>query len=667
MKKLWSGLLLLLVVSVLLVGAAFATLFTPYATPLVNRVLEYSPLDIQARSVRYNYPAHFTFDHAQIHFDTQTLNVDQVQVWLSIPQLLNRQVQLDSVLLDGMDLTADQLKQFSPQWHPINMQQLAVKNLKLTGEKWQIHELSVQVRRPEWQNADQVLPFGNLQISAGVWKIGQETLSNILLDADYRPQDSTIYGGSFHWRNAMISGQAEQYGQHWSLVNATINHLNLPDQEPLPTLIDLWSPFTHYLFHINSLDLLNSSFSLQGYRFNNADISIEDIDLRHSLYQQQQASLSFNADSIENQKMQLIEPSGQLEFAEHRIHIADFDSEFAEGNLQFSATITPETLTFHQLNANDIKILDHSQQYAELVDQWLNSFDTVTFDHLDIKRGQIIQTEQEPYWQLTGINASGTDIHLINHHQIGLWDGKFELSANNLSYDQIMSSQAIIELNAEQGRWNISRLFVPLDQGYLDITAKGDLNTLSQPWQLSAEGDGVPIKPLARYFKTPVALQGLADFSTSLNGLAGDTSMLAHSLSGQMTAAIRQGKVQTLEESQKEPVFSPFSIDNLVLNADRGRIDVQSDKTNTLLQGNLDLVSPSLGTLTLSIQGQCGEFHSDLFSRTIQSTPSQTHTCIQRQENKLDSTPEPTPEKEAEPSPVMESRSHQASSEAIND
>ncbi len=665
MKKLWSGVVILLIVSLALIGAAFAALFTPYATTLVNRVLEYSPLDIQARSVHYDYPAHFTFDHAQIHFDSQTLNVDQVQVWLSISQLLDRKVQFDSVLLDGMDLTTDQLKQFSPQLHPLSMQQLAIKNLKLTGEKWQVHELSVQVRNPEWQSGEQILPFGNLQVSAGVWKINQETLSDILIDAEYRPQNSTIYGGSFHWRNAMISGQAEQYGQQWSLVNATINHLNVPENEPLPTLIDLWSPFTSQLFHINSLDLLNSSFSLQGYRINNADISIEDVDLRRSLYQQQHASLSFNADSIDNQQLQLIEPSAKLEFADRRIQIEDFDSEFAEGNVQLSATITPEELVFHQLHASDIKILDHSQQYAQTLRQWLRGFSFVKFDQLDIKRGQIIQTEREPYWQLTGINASGSQLSVVEHHQIGLWDGQAELSANNLSYDQVMSSQAIIELNAEHGRWSVSRLFVPLEQGYLDIAANGDLNAISQPWQLSAEGDGVPIKPLARYFTTQVNLQGLADFSATLNGLAGDQSMLAHSLSGELKAAIRQGQIQ-ISDGTSTTAQSQFSIDDLQLSADRGRIEVNSGNANASLQGSLDLVSRRSSTLALSIQGQCGEFHSDVVSQTISVGP-QSQQCLDSKPQQPESTSDNDETANEQTQLQQPSDEAQASPDAIKD
>lgn len=618
MKKICFGLLWLLLLLVLLAGSAFVALYTPYATPLVNKILQYAPFDVQARSVRYAYPAHFTFDHAQIAQGASTVNVDQLQVWVSVDGLLNQQLRFDSILLDGLDLNTDQLGQLSQSMYQVNTGQLAVKNLKLTGDHWRAHELSIQVRKPQWQSREQLLPYGNVQISAGLWKFNDETLSDVLIDAEYRPADSTIYGASFHWRDAMISGQAEQYGQQWSLVNATINHLNMAEQESVPELLGLWSKYTKHLFHINSLDILSSSFNVQGYQFNNADVSIEDVDLNHSLYQQTNAALSFNAESINHDELQLIEPNGKFKFADHSLQVEDFAAEVAQGNLQLSATLTPDALVFHQFNASDVKILEHSQAYAASIGRWLQDFASVKFERLDIKRAQIIQTEQPPYWQLSGVNALGSQISVVEDHRLGLWDGQAQVSANNLSYDQIISTQPIVEFSALQGRWQLSRLSIPLENGYLDATASGDLKPISQPWQISMEGDGVPIRSFARYFSTPITLQGVADFSANLEGLAGDKSMLTHSLSGEVTLSVRDGQIQANPETQ-QPARSEFAVSNLKLTADRGRITLQAPTmTNVSVQGKLDLVTRR-PDLTVTINDQCGKFQSDLLSQVIEA------------------------------------------------
>ncbi|WP_456296450.1 AsmA family protein [Vibrio sp. AK197] len=618
MKKAGFGLLWLLLLLAVVLSAGFGALYTPYATPLVNRLLQYAPITIHAQRIEYQYPAHFTLN--QVQLEKSTIQVDQVQAWLSVPKWLDGEWQFDSILLDGLDLTTEQLSDIAQDARHIDTQQLAIKNLKLTAQNWQIHELSIQVQKPQWLSTQQTLPYGNLQISAGVWRIHDQTLSDILIDAEYRQQNSTIYGASFHWRDAMISGQAEQYSQGWSLVNATINQLQLADNQPLLDLLDLWSPYTHHLFHINSLDLLNSSFTLQDYRFNNADISLEDIDLNHSLYQQPKASISFNAESLDGEQWRFIEPSANIAFANQRIEIEDFDTEFEQGRLQLAATITPEELIFHHLNLSDVKILERSEHYAQHVRQWLKRFSYVKLDQLNVQRGQIIQTDLAPYWQLTGINASGSQLSLVEHHQLGLWSGQAELSANNLSYDQIYGSQGIVELSANQGRWQIDRLFVPLRQGYVDLVASGDLNAISQPWTLTATGDGLPLSLGQRYFSTPVELSGFAEFNATLRGLAGDDSMLAHSLSGDIAGSIREGQIQVPVTAETTPARSQFEFSTINLHADRGRMTVRSEASEgASLLGELDLVNQQSSTLALTIDGECGEFHANLATGTLKA------------------------------------------------
>ena len=139
MKKAGFGLLWLLLLLAVVLGVGFGALYTPYATPLVNRLLQYAPITIHAQRIEYQYPAHFTLN--QVQLEKSTLQIDQVQVWLSVPKWLDGEWQFDSILLDGLDLTTEQLSDIAQDARHIDTQQLAIKNLKLTAQNWQIHEL----------------------------------------------------------------------------------------------------------------------------------------------------------------------------------------------------------------------------------------------------------------------------------------------------------------------------------------------------------------------------------------------------------------------------------------------------------------------------------------------------------------------------------------------
>ncbi|MCG6336553.1 AsmA family protein, partial [Vibrio alginolyticus] len=142
------------------------------------------------------------------------------------------------------------------------------------------------------------LPYGELQLSAEQFYWQGEALNNVLIDADYKAQDSTVYGASFQWRGGEFSGQAEQYPAGWSLVNVTISKLDLKDD--LSTLSAPWWQLAKpYLHHINSLDVLSSNLQLGEAKLTNLALSLENLTVDQSLWQQDSGYLSLNAESAD--------------------------------------------------------------------------------------------------------------------------------------------------------------------------------------------------------------------------------------------------------------------------------------------------------------------------------------------------------------------------------
>ncbi|MEZ9856660.1 AsmA family protein, partial [Vibrio breoganii] len=78
---------------------------------------------------------------------------------------------------------------------------------------------------------------------------------------------------------------------------------------------------------------------------------------------------------------------------------------------------------------------------------------------------QLIQLAQTPYWQVSGLHVEGHQVQLLQDRKLGLWQGKLMASANDASYQNILSAQPVVEMNSEQGKWTLTRLFAPLRNG----------------------------------------------------------------------------------------------------------------------------------------------------------------------------------------------------------
>ena len=152
----------------------------------------------------------------------------------------------------------------------------------------------------------------------------------------------------------------------------------------------------------------------------------------------------------------------------------------------------------------------------------------VDVKQLEIERSQVIQLSKQPYWQLSGLNLEGNQLEIKHSNDNwGIWNGKLDASVVNASYDQVITSHAAISTRSDNGLWQMTRLFAPLEQGYIEGLGQIDLSTTSQPWTLNLNADGLPLQLLHPYLPTVLSVNGFSDLSLDLKGLAGDQNMLA--------------------------------------------------------------------------------------------------------------------------------------------
>ncbi|MCU8386016.1 AsmA family protein [Vibrio vulnificus] len=630
MKKALISVALLLIVIALIPISILVSLQTRYASQVFNQLSQFSGLGMQAESVHYQYPDHFSFKNVSFTHN-EVSYVEQLEIWLSPELYANGRVQVASVLLDGLSLQTGlsrSPKTFIPS--TVQIHQLAISNLDYADNQLSARGIKFQVKQPQWQRSDQFIPFGEIQFSAEQLYWQGEAFNQPLLDIDYKPQDSTLYGLSLSWRGAKVSGQAEQYPQGWSLVNVTVEGLDLSQQQLTSILAKPWERFGSQITHINSLDILRSSLALEDYRLINFELSSENLTLPFSLWQQQQGLISFSAESVQDQHNVWVEPRIKLTLDPNTINVEEASAQWQQGNLLFSGTIKPDAIALDQLMVNNVKWAAEQPGEGAWLWQWLENASYVSVERLNIERSQFIQLIRQPYWQLSGLNIDGEKLRLKQEQQLGLWQGKLRATAANASYQDILSSHPLVEMHSDDGLWQLDRLFAPLKQGYIEAYGQLQLNSLSKPWQATLNADGLPMGLLLSQLPLPFDLNAISSIDVSATGLGGDWAMFSHSLTGGIHTRLHEAYTPFDEGN-----ILPLQVSEISLSMERGKltlapVKLQGPDIEGTIGGASDLTAPEQGGIRYQVKMGCQQLSGDMMSdehQRVNQCPEQSQAA----------------------------------------
>ncbi len=630
MKKALISVALLLIVIALIPISILVSLQTRYASQVFNQLSQFSGLGMQAESVHYQYPDHFSFKNVSFTHN-EVSYVEQLEIWLSPELYTNGRVQIASVLLDGLSLQTGisrSPKTFIP--NTVQIHQLAISNLDYADNQLSARGIKFQVKQPQWQRSDQFIPFGEIQFSAQQLYWQGEAFNQPLLDIDYKPQDSTLYGLSLSWRGAKVSGQAEQYPQGWSLVNVTVEGLDLSQQQLTSILAKPWDRFGSQITHINSLDILRSSLALEDYRLINFELSSENLTLPFSLWQQQQGLISFSAESVQDQHNVWVEPRIKLTLDPNTINVEEASAQWQQGNLLFSGTIKPDAIALDQLMVNNVKWAAEQPGEDAWLWQWLENASHVSVERLNIERSRFIQLIRQPYWQLSGLNIDGEKLRLKQEQQLGLWQGKLRATAANASYQDILSSHPLVEMHSDDGLWQLDRLFAPLKQGYIEAYGQLQLNSLSKPWQATLNADGLPMGLLLSQLPLPFDLNAISSIDVSATGLGGDWAMFSHSLTGGVHARLHEAYTPFDEGN-----ILPLQVSEISLSMERGKltlapVKLQGPDIEGTIGGASDLTAPEQGGIRYQVKMGCQQLSGDMMSdehQRVNQCPEQSQAA----------------------------------------
>ncbi|GMQ45153.1 AsmA family protein [Vibrio sp. 10N] len=623
-RKIVALLVALMALGLLSLLLVFAALHTQYAKPLVSYTLEkVFNIGVTSESIHYRYPNQLSFENARFEIADHTpIEVAKLSVWLSGALSTDQPITVHELLIDGTTITGKGtlLIALIQRWQ---IQNLALDHVDYSDNELIINDLRLQLK--DLKLGDSFMASrGEIQLQASQLNYQGSALHDVLLDGILAGEQSKIYGASLTWNGANLSTQAQAHNGAWSLVNTTINRLTIETahiEDPWFTL------FRDNISHINSLDILNSSLQYKGSRIDNISASLESIELDKPFWSQQQAYLSIDADQVTWQGFEFIEPTIEVYATPNKLHIADLDAQLEQGRVQISGEFSPQEIKLDSVNIDGLKFIQE-QGDASLLTLFrginIDDIKSVSIKNVTFNRSQWIQLASKPFWQVTGFNMEASDLILKKDYQWGLWQGKATASANSASIDNVLANQIIMETESKQGKWQLSRLFVPFEQGYLSAKAELDFTAPSQPFTLSANAFSLPLQ-LSQYlnYPAPLLFTGAADVNLEINALIADKRALSQTLSGALTASFYNAAVTT---AQSQP---PLAVDitPLKMSGDRGRIElmpfsITAEHLNGEAQQTIDLSSQPVETLSIELTEPCKHsYNLQLLTGKITSTP----------------------------------------------
>ncbi|QIA64508.1 AsmA family protein [Vibrio astriarenae] len=622
MKK-WLA--IVVITLLLLVATSIAVLWwlpVEQKTRLVNAFLE--PYQLSVERVDYTPP--YKLQVEGLSSEKNDLYLPSATVWLNPGIIYDNQIIIDSVLIEGVQLNDQQHLRSLPVFNStflehIKFHQLALQHVDMELDGWILRDASIQIASPRWLSTEQRLPYGDIQFKAEQVYIEGEALDDALLNVVHQPEKSTVYGASFNWNGAKFSGQAELINDFWSLINVTIGQLDigLEEQQINELHTELLDRFK--VNHINSLDLINSQISTEIWQVENLNLSIEEIQLDREIWQQDRGYFSFDADSISYGDFSFIAPKAKVNLAPNQLEIEEWDSDLWQGRLQVSGLWTPASLKLKKLHMSGVKLLDDTLQQLQEMRNKSNLFREITIDDLIIARSQILQVESEPFWQASGVNAKGAQLIVKRAEQWGLWQGELELSINSASYDDIITTQGIIETHVDKNEWRLNRLFIPLEHGYVDATGVRQLSGDSLPWQLDFTVDSLPIDTFNQFDWLPFELSGLLDMQGDLKGLSKTNEILRYSMDGHIDIGMREAALvhHTEKDGNSQTTIQPFEMSGLYSTFNRGVVKFATKRlvgthSKGDFSGEYDWVDPKDEPLWIQFNGECEQWWVDVLS-----------------------------------------------------
>ncbi|CQI94146.1 asmA family protein [Yersinia rohdei] len=380
------------------------------------------------------------------------------------------------------------------------------------------------------------------QFSAGSLTINGITAQKIYLQGSIQKNVLTLNNFGADIAQGELTGNASQSADgNWQIDRLRLSNIRL--QTPA-TLDDVWNTFLQLPpITLKRFDLIDARVEGNNWAFNDLDLTLKNITFKQGDWQTNDGELSFNAGDIIKGNIHLIDPIATFALSPAGIVINQFSTRWQDGLLRTKGNWTRDN---NRLQLDELTLValvytlpeDWKQQWQQTLPNWLSE---VYVGKLSANRNLLIDINPDFPFQITSLDAMGTNLLLAKNHQWGVWSGSLILNAGNATFNKNDVRRPSLALSANEQQITFSDLSAFTKEGLLEATASID-QTPDRALSLKLTGRSVDLNILQNWGWPVLPLQGLGNLELQIKGnLTADTP-LKPTISGSLKATDSHGQ-----------------------------------------------------------------------------------------------------------------------------
>ena len=425
---------------------------------------------------------------------------------------------------------------------------------KNSAAQWKIAGQQVTGGLVPWlpQPGNSLGENAQFQFSAGALTINGITAQQLYLQGSIQKNALTLTNFGADIAQGELTGNASQAADgSWLVDRLRLSNIRL--QTPA-SVNDVWNTFLQLPpITLKRFDLIDARVEGKNWAFNDLDLTLKNITFKQGDWQTEDGELSFNAGDIIKGNIHLIDPIATFALSPAGVAINQFSTRWQDGLLRTQGNWARDT---HRLQLDELTMValvytlpaDWKQQWQQTLPNWLSE---VYVGKLSANRNLLIDINPDFPFQITSLDAAGTNLLLAKNHQWGVWSGSLMLNAGNATFNKNDVRRPSLALNANEQQITFSDLSAFTKEGLLEATASID-QTPARALSLALTGRSVNLDILQNWGWPALPLHGLGNLKLQIKGsLAADT-LLKPTVSGSLQATDSNGQQvnQTMQQGE---------------------------------------------------------------------------------------------------------------------
>ncbi len=435
---------------------------------------------------------------------------------------------------------------------PLQADTLRLTNMELNttikpqnkADQWKVTGQQVNGGLIPWQP----LPGNSLgenaqfQFSAGSLTINGITAEKLYLQGSIQKNGLNLSNFGADIAQGELTGNASQSADgSWLVDRLRLSNIRL--QTPA-TLKDVWNTFLQLPpITLKRFDLIDARVEGKNWAFNDLDLTLKNITFKQGDWQSDEGELSLNAGDIIKGNIHLIDPIATFTLSPAGVAINQFSTRWQDGLLRTQGNWLRDS---HRLQLDELTLValvytlptDWKQQWQQTLPNWLSE---VYVSKLNANRNLLIDISPDFPFQITSLDAAGTNLLLAKNHQWGVWSGSLMLNAGNATFNKNDVRRPSLALSANEQQITVSDLSAFTKEGLLEATATID-QTPGRALSLALTGRSVDLNILQNWGWPALPLQGLGNLKLRISGNLTADKPLKPTINGSLQATDSHGQ-----------------------------------------------------------------------------------------------------------------------------